>query len=51
MGVYVAIKSAGPAHEKYLSIVENYRDSSGKKSKEQSSRLENLRNCRKKIRK
>ncbi len=31
MGVYVAIKSAGPTHEKYLSIVENYRDSSGKK--------------------
>ena len=31
MGTYVAIKSAGKMHEKYLSVVENYRDEDGKK--------------------
>ena len=31
MGTYVAIKSAGKMHEKYLSVVENYRDKDGKK--------------------
>jgi len=31
VGTYVAIKSAGKMHEKYLSVVENYRDEDGKK--------------------
>ncbi|WP_019003297.1 IS1634 family transposase [Succinimonas amylolytica] len=31
MGIYVAIKSSGKMHEKYLSVVENYRDKDGKK--------------------